>query len=168
MKGVQPQRKHQIYRSVDILTQAAVIFQLNQAVLVLTYCSLEHGLGLILGALPLYILNHDAMILSKLYLVPFYALLIFLLVNLGRQLVLHEAGHLLHGIDCHSEYLPRGVHRPVKFALHLLDLPVDLKLPVCRRPIGVEEPVEARKGVQLTRVLGGVRKQRGLPRGGHS
>ena len=149
MKGVQPQRKHQIYRCVDIPTQTAVIFEFNQAVLVLTYCSLEHGLCLLLGALPLYILDHDAMILSKLYLVPFYALLIFLLVNLGCQLFLHEAGHLLHGIDCHSEYLPRGVHRPVKFALHPVDLPVDLQLPVSRRPIGVEEPVEAREGVQL-------------------
>jgi hypothetical protein len=30
-----------------------------------------------------------------------------------------------------------------------VDLPVDLQLPVSRRPIGVEEPVEAREGVQL-------------------
>ena len=89
------------------------------------------------------------MILPKLYLVPFYALLVFLLVNLWRQLVPHDGGHLLDGFDSHSEYLPRGVHRPVKLALHLVDLAVDLQLPVSRRPIGVEEPVEAREGVQL-------------------
>jgi hypothetical protein len=52
-----------------MLAQTTVILQLNQTVLVLTYRSLEHGLFLLLGTLPLYILDHDTMILPKLYLV---------------------------------------------------------------------------------------------------
>ena len=100
-----------------------------------TYSCLDHGLCLLFGSRPLYILNHDTMILPKLNLVTLQALLIFFFVNLGCQLVLHETGHLLHAINCYREDLSRSVHCPIKFALNLLNLPVDLVLAVCSRSI---------------------------------